>query len=68
MLPSKLTALKKSLESELYLSDDDKKALQILNVLNGDSNFQKVFSGGDFFTKSFAVAPEYCPNCGKKIS
>ena len=67
MLPSKLATLKKDLESQIYLDSDDKKSLQILNVLNTDPSFQKLISQSDFLTKSFAVAPENCPSCGRRI-
>ena len=67
MLTSKLATLKRDLESQLYLDNDDKKSLQILNVLNTDSRFQKLISESDFLTKSFSVAPDYCPSCGKRI-
>lgn len=67
MLPSKLSTLKKDLETQIYLDSDDKKTLQILKVLNTDTRFQKLINESDFLTKSFSVAPEYCPSCGKRI-
>lgn len=67
MLPSKLASLKRDLESQLYLDSDDKKALQILNVLNTDPSFQQLISQSDFLTKSFSVAPQTCPSCGKRL-
>lgn len=67
MLPSKLATLKSTLQSQIYLNDDDKKALQVLKVLDSDSEFQKLVGDDDLITKSFAVAPEKCPSCGRKL-
>ncbi|HNP21763.1 MAG TPA: hypothetical protein PKM63_19670 [Panacibacter sp.] len=67
MLPQKLQRLKRDLESELYLDADDKKALQILKVLDSDPKFQQILNSSDFLTKSFSVAPRICPQCGKPI-
>lgn len=66
MLTSKLSQLKRELESKIYLDEDDKKTLRILKVFDTDQTLQKLISSGEILTKSFAVAPEYCPSCGKK--
>ena len=67
MLPNKLALLKKQLESELYLDQEDKSALKILKVLDADSELNKKMSESDFLTKSFSVAPSMCPSCGKRL-
>ncbi|KFC20423.1 hypothetical protein [Chryseobacterium sp. FH1] len=66
MLTEKLQNLKNELEAKLFLSDDDRKTLSILRLLDSDENLKRNLISGDILTKSFAVAPLYCPNCGKK--
>lgn len=66
MLPSKLAQIKKELAKELYLDDDDKKSLKILELLDRDVNFQG-FLQSDYLIKSFAVAPKICKECGRPI-
>ncbi|MDR6463345.1 hypothetical protein [Chryseobacterium sediminis] len=67
MLTTKLIEVKKELENKLFKTDDDKKTLKILDSLDKDMNFNKIFNSNDFIIKSFNVAPENCPNCGKKL-
>lgn len=67
MLPSKLQSLKKQLESELFLNNDDQKSLKVLQTLDKDPRLQKLINQNDLLTKSFSVAPENCPECGKRI-
>jgi hypothetical protein len=67
MLTSKLLQVKKELENKLFKDEDDKKTLKILDSLDKDLTFNRMINSSDFLTKSFAVAPEYCPSCGKKV-
>jgi hypothetical protein len=67
MLTSKLLQLKKELENKLIEDEDDKKTLKILDSLDKDLTFNRIINSNDFLTKSFAVAPEYCSSCGRKV-
>jgi hypothetical protein len=67
MLPPKLAVLKRQLEIELHLDNDDQKTLRILQIVDTDTQFQKKIKASDFISKSFSVAPEFCSFCGKKI-
>lgn len=67
MLTTKLLAVKKELENKLFKDEDDKKTLKILDSLDKDVNFNRMLNSSDFITKSFAMAPENCPSCGKKM-
>jgi len=67
MLTSKLQQVKRELENKLYKDEDDKKTLKILDSLDKDLTFNRMINSSDFLTKSFAVSPEYCPSCGKKV-
>ena len=66
MLTEKLKNLKIELDSKNYLTEDDRKTLSILKLLDNDENLKKNLISGDILTKSFAVAPLYCPSCGRK--
>ena len=67
MLTGKLSLLKKELENKLFKDEDDKKTLKILDSLDKDLNFNQMINSSDFITKSFSVAPESCPSCGRKM-
>ncbi|WP_298147537.1 hypothetical protein [Flavobacterium sp.] len=67
MLTLKLQQVKKEIENKLYKDEDDKKTLKILDSLDKDLTFNRIINSSDFLTKSFAVAPEYCGSCGRKI-
>ena len=67
MLPTKLKKLKTELENEQYLDQDDKKALQVLKLIDTDKKFQELINKSDFLTKSFSASPASCPVCGKSI-
>lgn len=69
MLPKKLLDIKNLLEKELHLSSEDKELLDVLKVIDSDSEIQRILTqktSKEFF-KSFALAPDYCPTCGKKL-
>lgn len=67
MLPTKLSKLKSDLQSQLYLSDDDKKALQVLKLVEADPSIQKMLQQSDFLQKSFSAANSICNCCGKPL-
>ncbi|CAD0221308.1 hypothetical protein [Chryseobacterium sp. JV274] len=67
MLTSKLLEVKKELENKLFKDNDDKKTLKILESLDKDINFNRMINSNDFIIKSFSVAPDNCPSCGKKL-
>lgn len=69
MLPKKLIDIKSLLEKKLHPSSEDKELLELLKVIDSDSDIQSVLTKKTSieFLKSFASAPEYCPTCGKKL-
>jgi hypothetical protein len=66
MLPSKLRQIKNELSSQIHRDQDDEKTLRVLNLLDSDPDFQRLIQQNDFMTKSYTVAAEYCPVCGKR--
>lgn len=67
MLPTRLQNLKSELEKGLHFNKDDNKALKLLQTLERNPEFLKRLTDGELLTKSFSVAPEKCPSCGKRL-
>lgn len=69
MLPKKLLDIKSLLEKELHLDDEDKELLDVLTIIDSDSDIQRVLTQKTpkKFFKSFVLAPDYCPTCGKRL-
>ncbi len=69
MLHQKLLNIKLLLEKELYLNDEDKELLSVLSIIDSDPDIQRILNlkTQKKFSKSFALAPDYCPTCGKRL-
>jgi len=69
MLPKKLLDIKTLLEKELHLDDENKELLDVLNLIDNDSDIQRILTQKTprKFFKSLALAPDYCPTCGKRL-
>lgn len=65
MLTKKLFQVKRELEAKIYKDEDDRKTLSILSLIEKDPRYNQNFGGDDILQKSFSVAPDRCPTCGK---
>ena len=67
MLTNRLSLLKRELEHELNLSDDDKVTLTVLDFINQNASIQQIIVSNNIM-KSFGVVSDVCSQCGKPLN